>query len=318
MSWEVKSCVFLWNISINKRFNFLNHCLWIENESIKHNIASSSGKVHLLSHICVELLWLVNGAWSVQISLLIRWLFYYFWIMDSCFTRKQRFKVKIVLRICFLQTHSFCLLQMLTDGLERCGLLWFFIRLSFWRHPFTAEIHWWDTDAMLHFSKSDEETNSSTSWMAWEWAHFLAISFLLNLKVSNNSTNTSQIVIFLRWVTCMLVSVSWGCLALNSAGPALKQLALLNHKQRLVSEHTRERDWWWNMQMNATVWCTEAGLTCAARQTVCGTSAGVQGPVEFGLHLDCRSLDYEPYSENHTLKSSTRHCAHMHTVGGVW
>ncbi len=25
-------------------------------------------------------------------------------------------------------------------------------------------IHWWDTDAMLHFSKPDEETNSSTSW----------------------------------------------------------------------------------------------------------------------------------------------------------
>ncbi len=33
-------------------------------------------------------------------------------------------------------------------------------------------IHWWASDAMLHFSKSDEETNSSTSWMAWEWAHF--------------------------------------------------------------------------------------------------------------------------------------------------
>ncbi len=29
-------------------------------------------------------------------------------------------------------------------------------------------IHWWASDAMLHFSKSDEETNSSLSWMAWE------------------------------------------------------------------------------------------------------------------------------------------------------
>ncbi len=28
---------------------------------------------------------------------------------------------------------------MLTDGLDWCGLLWCFIRLSFWRHPFTAE-----------------------------------------------------------------------------------------------------------------------------------------------------------------------------------
>ncbi len=29
-------------------------------------------------------------------------------------------------------------------------------------------IHWWASDVMLHFSKSDEETNSSTSWMARE------------------------------------------------------------------------------------------------------------------------------------------------------
>ncbi len=33
-------------------------------------------------------------------------------------------------------------------------------------------IHWWANDIMLHFSKSDEETNSSTSWMAWGWVHF--------------------------------------------------------------------------------------------------------------------------------------------------
>ncbi len=33
-------------------------------------------------------------------------------------------------------------------------------------------IHWWDTDAVTHFSKSDEKTNSSTSLMLWGWAHF--------------------------------------------------------------------------------------------------------------------------------------------------
>ncbi len=66
--------------------------------------------------------------------------------------------------ICFLQKRSFCLLQMLTDGLEWCGLLWCFYQLfglSFWRHPFTAEHpllrHWCNAT----FSKSDEETNSS-------------------------------------------------------------------------------------------------------------------------------------------------------------
>ncbi len=33
-------------------------------------------------------------------------------------------------------------------------------------------IHCWASDEMLHFSKSDEETNSSTSCMAWLWTHF--------------------------------------------------------------------------------------------------------------------------------------------------
>ncbi len=32
-------------------------------------------------------------------------------------------------------------------------------------------IHWWASVVMLHFSKSDEETNSSTSWMAWGWVN---------------------------------------------------------------------------------------------------------------------------------------------------
>ncbi len=47
---------------------------------------------------------------------------------------------------CFLQSHSFCLLQMMDwSAVDYCDV---FIRLSFWRHPFT------DTDAMLHSSKS--------------------------------------------------------------------------------------------------------------------------------------------------------------------
>ncbi len=57
------------------------------------------------------------------------------------------FELKMSWWICF----SFCLLQMLTDGLEWCGLLWCFYQLfglSFWRHPFTAEHpllrHWWN------------------------------------------------------------------------------------------------------------------------------------------------------------------------------
>ncbi len=38
-------------------------------------------------------------------------------------------------------------------------------------------IHCWDTDAVLHFSKSDEESNSSTSCMTWGWEH---LHFLAN------------------------------------------------------------------------------------------------------------------------------------------
>ncbi len=78
------------------------------------------------SHISLELFCLVNAAdfspdsdqntLSLEEALL--------WIIDSPD---------------LLQTRSFCLLQMITDGLEWCGLLWCFIRLSFWRHPFTAE-----------------------------------------------------------------------------------------------------------------------------------------------------------------------------------
>ncbi len=58
-----------------------------------------------------------------------------------------------------------------------CGLLWCFYQLfglSFWRHPFTAEdllLSKW-CNAEFHQICSDEETNSSTSWMDWGWEYF--------------------------------------------------------------------------------------------------------------------------------------------------
>ncbi len=74
---------------------------------------------------------------------------------------------------------SFCLLKMLTDGLEWCGLLVdycdVFIRCLDSHYDGThslQSIHCWNSDAMLHFSKSDEETNSSTSWLTWDWRCF--------------------------------------------------------------------------------------------------------------------------------------------------
>ncbi len=98
-------------------------------------------------------------------------------IMDSYFDQKRRFKVKNVIKwwICFLQTCSFSLQDIhCWTGVVwiTCGLLWCFYEqfgLSFWRHPFTAEdplVSKWCNAKFLQIC-SDEETNLSTSWMAW-------------------------------------------------------------------------------------------------------------------------------------------------------
>ncbi len=53
-----------------------------------------------------------------------------------------KYKFKMCWWICFLPTYSFLLHKTLTDALESCELLWCsyqLFRLSFWRHPFTAE-----------------------------------------------------------------------------------------------------------------------------------------------------------------------------------
>ncbi len=63
-----------------------------------------------------------------------------------------------------------------------CALLWCFYELfglSFWRHPFTAEdplLSKWCNAEFLQIC-SHEETNSSTSWMAWGWVQFQQIFF---------------------------------------------------------------------------------------------------------------------------------------------
>ncbi len=51
-----------------------------------------------------------------------------------------------------------------------------------WTHILTApiHIHCWASDVMLHFSKSDEETNLSLSWMDWGWEHVQQFVFWVN------------------------------------------------------------------------------------------------------------------------------------------
>ncbi len=51
------------------------------------------------------------------------------------------------------------------------GVMWIILMfwLSFWRHPFTAKdplVSKWRNATFLHIF-SNEETNSSISWMAW-------------------------------------------------------------------------------------------------------------------------------------------------------
>ncbi len=66
---------------------------------------------------------------------------------------------------------------MLTDGLESYGLLWGFFISHLDSHAdgthSLQKIHWWASDAMLHFSKSvPMKNNSSTSWMARVYVNF--------------------------------------------------------------------------------------------------------------------------------------------------
>ncbi len=87
--------------------------------------------------------------------------------------------------------------QDITDGLEWCVLLWCFyplFGLSFWRHPFTAEL-WWASDVTLHFSKSDEETNSSTSWPEREYIFILWVKYSFKMSLGLNT-------VLLTWDAC--------------------------------------------------------------------------------------------------------------------
>ncbi len=107
---------------------------------------------------------LIQTRWPFSLEELILWTTYSIYLMDQ-------------------QTCSFSLHLMLTDGLELCGLLWCFYQLfelSFWRHPFTAKdplLRKWCNATVLQIC-SHEETNTTTSRMAWEWVCFQNILFL--------------------------------------------------------------------------------------------------------------------------------------------
>ncbi len=78
------------------------------------------------------------------------------WIMGSYFSNSLKLMMDLF---------KLCLLKMLTDGLEWCALLVDYCDVfiscldshSDGTHSLQS-IHCWASDAMLHFSKSDEET----------------------------------------------------------------------------------------------------------------------------------------------------------------
>ncbi len=82
--------------------------------------------------------------------------------------------------MCYLKTHSFSLHKTLTDGLESCGLLgWFLLAVSFWRHPFTAEdplVNKWCN------AKKDRKKFKNTVHVYQESKWGLCFEFMLTLK----------------------------------------------------------------------------------------------------------------------------------------
>ncbi len=83
---------------------------------------------------------------------------------------KQQFEVKNVLMDLFLTN-----MQLLSSP-DVNWVLWIIVMFLSDSHSdgthSLKSIHCWDTDAETHFYKPDEETNSSTSWIVWGWAHF--------------------------------------------------------------------------------------------------------------------------------------------------
>ncbi len=125
--------------------------------------------------LCIFLSWFRWDNWEKAILCII----------DLYFSWKQEFEVKNVLMMdLFLKNMQLFTLQDVNwwTGVVwiTCGLLWCFYQLfglSFWRHPFTADdplVSKWCNATFLQIC-SNEETNSSTSWIAWGWVNYQLI-----------------------------------------------------------------------------------------------------------------------------------------------
>ncbi len=103
--------------------------------SIIHNNTSSSEKVNLLHQNPAT--YLFRAVLSCKCCLICA-----DFSPDSYQTTFSLDEALLLIMDSILLIRSFWFHEMLTDGLEWCGLLWCFYQLfglSFWRHPFTAE-----------------------------------------------------------------------------------------------------------------------------------------------------------------------------------
>ncbi len=147
-------------------------------------------KIH--PHICLEVFWtdftsersLICGYFSLDSDEMTFSLEKaILWIEDSHFSQKQRFKVKRVLMMDLFITNiwSFSLHMMLIDGLEWCGLLWFFLS-AIWTLILMAPIHcrgsigehatflqiWW-RNKLLYISDLSKSSANFHFWMNYSF-----------------------------------------------------------------------------------------------------------------------------------------------------
>ncbi len=103
------------------------------------------------------------------------------------------------------------------DGLEWCGLLVDYCDVFISCLDFHSDgthslqrIHWWVSDVMLHFSKSDEVTNSSTFWMVWGWVLFSILHLLCTKMFATLLLQLNLFIYFLE-KCCFLWYVITNC-----------------------------------------------------------------------------------------------------------
>ncbi len=166
-SCAVKRCVFVINNASLRLLNFKLSILakiWVHNTEKVHLLLSTYIKIH--PHICLELFWLVYSVWSVHISLLIQTRQLFHW-------RKCYYGLWICTLswwICFLQTHSFSLHKILTDGLECDVFISCLDSHSDGTHSLQS-IHRWASDVMQHFSSVNKLY--CKRWWLYEAPHLL-------------------------------------------------------------------------------------------------------------------------------------------------